>query len=162
MSSKVSGLSSGGVVVQASKKEGGKEVVVTEVAGLKSDSQLDMIHSMITENHEILVQNGEKFGNMGDKLASVDGDLKKHDKNIGHAVRTLVGLLKASVDNTKKNSMDLERLDKLVRRENASVIEKLDLSSDPLKTTLSEALAEKGDGEKDKTDPEALAEKGDG
>ena len=156
VSSKVSGLSSGGVVVQASKKEGGKEVVVKEVAGLKSDSRLDMIHSMITENHEILVQNGEKFGNMGDKLASVDGDLKKHDKNIGHAVRTLVGLLKASVDNTKKNSMDLERLDKLVRRENASVIEKLDLSSDTIKTTLSEVLAEKGEGEKDKTDPEVV------
>merc|ERR1719414_673893 len=103
MSSKVSGLSSGGVVqVQATKKEGGKEVAVKEIAGLKGDSRLDLIHSMITENHEILVQNGEKFGNLGEKLAAVDGDLKKHDKNIGHAVRTLVGLLKASVDNTKK------------------------------------------------------------
>ena len=156
MSSKVSGLTSGGVVVQAAKKEGGKEVVLKEVADLKTDSRLDLVHSMITENHELLVQHGEKFVSLGDKLASVDGDLKKHDKNIGHAVRTLVGLLKASVDNTKKNSTDLERLDKLVRRESASVIEKIDLSSDTIKTTLNEALAEKGEGEKDKTDPEVL------
>ena len=156
MSSKVSGLTSGGVVVQAAKKEGGKEVVLKEVADLKTDSRLDLVHSMITENHELLVQHGEKFVSLGDKLASVDGDLKKHDKNIGHAVRTLVGLLKASVDNTKKNSTDLERLDKLVRRESASVIEKIDLSSDTIKTTLNEALVEKGEGEKDKTDPEVL------
>ena len=156
MSSKVSGLTSGGVVVQAAKKEGGKEVVLKEVADLKTDSRLDLVHSMITENHELLVQHGEKFVSLGDKLASVDGDLKKHDKNIGHAVRTLVGLLKASVDNTKKNSTDLERLDKLVRRESASVTEKIDLSSDSIKTTLNEALVEKGEGEKDKTDPEVL------
>merc|ERR1719187_1187549 len=56
MSSKVTTIAGGGVVVQAGKKEGGKEV-----ADLQPDSRLEVIHSMITENHEILVQNGEKF-----------------------------------------------------------------------------------------------------
>merc|ERR1719350_116169 len=111
---------------------------------------------MITENHEILVQNGEKFGNLADKLASVDGDLKKHDKNIGHAVRTLVGLLKASVDNTKKNSSDLERLDKLVKKEISSVVDKINLSSEDLKNAISEVIAESGDREKDKANLEVV------
>merc|ERR1719334_1228803 len=122
MSSKVTAIAGGGVAVQSGKKEAGKEVLVKEVADLQTDSRLEVIH-------ELLVQSGEKFEGFNLAIAGVDSDLKKHDKNIGHAVRTLVGLLKASVDNTKKNSSDLERLDKLVRRENASVIEKLNLSS---------------------------------
>merc|ERR1719234_1020269 len=53
--------------------------------------------------------------------------------------------------------MDLERLDKLVKREISSVIEKIDLSSDIMKTTLSDAIAENGkEGEKDKTEVEVV------
>ena len=153
ISSKVSGLASrgvGGPIRQESGGEGGGggEGIVTDVGG-----RIDVLH-------ELLVQNGERFESFSDRLTAVDGDLKKHDKNIGHAVRTLVGLLKASVDNTKKNSTDLDLLDKLVRKGISTVTEKIELSSDIMKTTMSEAceaIADKGEGEKDKTDQEIVA-----
>ena len=147
MSSKVSAIAGGGVVVQSGKKEAGKEVLVKEVADLQTDSRLEVIH-------ELLVQSGEKFESFNLAIAGVDSDLKKHDKNIGHAVRTLVGLLKASVDNTKKNSSDLERLDKLVKKEISSVVDKINLSSEDLKNAISEVIAESGDREKDKANLE--------
>ena len=149
MSSKVTAIAGGGVAVQSGKKEAGKEVLVKEVADLQTDSRLEVIH-------ELLVQSGEKFESFNLAIAGVDSDLKKHDKNIGHAVRTLVGLLKASVDNTKKNSSDLERLDKLVKKEISSVVDKINLSSEDLKNAISEVIAESGDREKDKANLEVV------
>ena len=93
MRSKLSG--SGGVAVQTGRKEGGKHVV---------------------EKDELVVQIRESL-NCG--LAAVH----KHDKKVGLALRTIVGLLKEAVANAKKNSMDV---DNLIRRESSLVIEKID------------------------------------
>ena len=74
LGSKVGSLSTSGSVARG---EGGAKV---ENAGELS-SRLDDLHDLVA-------QNGENFSK---GLVNVQGDVNKHDKNIGLAVKTLVG-----------------------------------------------------------------------
>ena len=140
LGSKVGAL--GGGLTTPKKKEGGSK----EEAKLENASELA---SRMDELHDLVAGNGESFSK---GLAAVQQDVNKHDKNIGLAVKTLVGLLKASVDSTKKNSIDLDKLDKLLRKEVAGVGEKIDSGLESVKVAIGEEEAGVG-----KTGVEVLA-----